>query len=458
MTKMIAFFSLTVLVALTAPVGLAQTAGRARKPAWLATARSWSAPPQAAQPKQPQWKSTDEYNAFTAMANEKDPKKRVSLAEAFLQKFADTDFKANVHLAMMQSYQQLNDSAKAIDAGKKALEADPDNLGALSYLSFAFPFVFKPDDPEATSKLSRAESDARHGLEVLQKLQKPANVTDEQFNQYVKGQRAIFNGAVGFVALQRKDYAAAITSFKTGLEDNPSDVYTFYRLGLAYLYSSPPDYDHSVWYIARAVSLAKAAQDPAGAEIEKFLKRAYVNYHGNEQGLSDVLAQAAGSPNPPEGFKVASMETPKITGNANIDAFNQMAFPLRLGGEKAQKTWDALKGQPIELGGFIDTVEKGKDTATYLVRIDILERSKAAEGVYDIELKDTTQPDVKNLRKGDPVTFKGTLTAYTATPNLLLSVDGEITTPLPDQPPAKPKPKPKRKPTTTHRPARGTGG
>ena len=199
------------------------------------------------------------------------------------------------------------------------------------------------------------------------------------------------------------------------------------------------------------MSLAKASQNPAGTEIEKYLKRAYVNFHGNEQGLSDIIAQAAGSPNPPEGFKVAPMETPKPTGNPNVDAFNQMTFPLKLGGEKAQKTWDALKGQAIELGGFVDSVEKGSDAGTYMVRIDILDQSKSASGVFDLEIKDGTQPNVKNLITGDPVTFKGTLTAYSATPNLVLSLNGEITSPLPDQPPAKAKPKAKPKPRTTTR-------
>jgi hypothetical protein len=88
----------------------------------------------------------------------------------------------------------------------------------------------------------------------------------------------------------------------------------------------------------------------------------------------------------------------------------------------------------------------------------VLEQSKAASGVYDIELKDTTQPNVKNLSKGDPVTFKGKLTAYTATPNLVLSIDGEITTPLPEKAPVKEKPKPKGKPSTTRRPTRRTQG
>jgi len=442
MKKTMALGSMILLTSLTGatPAGGAERA--VRKPARLVPTRLEYAASPAPQAKQPQWKSRDEYDAFNAMATEKDPNKRISLAEAFLQKFSTSDFKDSAYVVEMQTYQQLNQPDKAVDAARKALEANPDSREALGFLSYVFPFMFKADDPEATSKLSRADSDARHGLEVLQKWQKPQGATDEQFNTAVKGLRSVFNNAIGFVALQRKDYAAAQTSFKAAAEDNPGDVYTFYRLGLAYLYASPADYDHAVWYIARAVSLAQASKNPAGDEIDKFLKRAYVNYHGNDQGLQDIVTQAATSPNPPDGFKVAPMEVPKATGNPVVDAFNTMTFPLKLGGEKAQKTWDALKGQTIELGGVVDSVEKGADADTSLVRIGILDQTKAA-GAYDIELKDSTQPHAKYLQKGDVVRFKGTADSYATTPNLVLTLVGEITTDLPDKPPTKEKPKPK---------------
>jgi len=444
MKKKTVFLSFTLFVGLALCWGGPREAANVGKAAGLGPVQALQAPPQAA--KQPQWKSREEYDAFSAMAAEKDPQKKVSLAEAFLAKFANSDFKANAYILMAQTYQQLGQGDKAIDAGRKALAADPDNLDALSYLSFVFPFIFKGDDPDATTKLSRAESDAKHGLEVLAKLQKPPNVAEDQFNQAVKARRSVFNSAIGFVALQRKDYASALAALKLAGEDNPSDVYTFYRMGLAYLYSTPPDYSPALWYMARAVSLARASQNPAGPEIEKFLKRAYVNYHGNEEGLPDVINQAASSINPPEGFKVEAMKVPEKTGNPNIDNFNELATPLKLGGERAQKLWDIIKGQDIGLGGYVDSIVPGTEAGTFLVHIDILDQSKAADGVYDIELKDSTQPNVKNLSKGEIVRFQGKIDSYTATPSLVLTVVGTIIdpNPLPEAPKAKPKPKPTR--------------
>ena len=74
------------------------------------------------------------------------------------------------------------------------------------------------------------------------------------------------------MALQKKDYPNAITSLKAATDDNPSDWYAVYWMGLSYLYSTPRDYDHAIWYDARAVDLAKAGKDPNADAWEKYLK------------------------------------------------------------------------------------------------------------------------------------------------------------------------------------------
>jgi tetratricopeptide (TPR) repeat protein len=387
------------------------------------------------------WKSQDEYNAYTAMHNEKDVQKKIALAEAFLTKYPDSAVKNYVYAEMLDAYNAANDYAKVSETAKKLIESDPNNLAALRYLSFLFPFTFKPDSPDATAAMSRAESDAKHGLDLLAKAPKPANMSDDQFQQALKPLRAIFNGAIAFVALQQKDYPAAITSYKASLEDNPNDMYGNYRLGIAYLMSSPADYNNGFWYLARALSLARASKAPDAAGIEKYLDQAYTNYHGNKEGLEDIITQTASSPNPPDGFQVAALKPPEKTGNPNIDSFNQLAFPLKLGGTRAQQTWSQLKGQPLGLGGFVNSVEKGEDPKTFSVKIS-LDQAKA-ETDYDIILVDSTQPKVADLSVGDPVRFQGTIDSYTASPSFSLTlVDGKIN----DDDIAAAAAKPKRKP------------
>ena len=411
----------------------------------------WAASPPAPQEKKPQWKSRDEYDAYQAIVGEQDPNKKIQLAQAFLEKFKDSDFKDLAYLEVLGAYLRLGDGIKAVEAGQKALEANPDNLDAHTRVAYLFPFAFRLDDPDVAAKLSRAESDAKRGLEVLQKAQKPENVTEDQFNQRFKASRAVFNSLLGFVGLQRKDYAGAVTSLKAAAEDNPSYSYGFYWLGLSYLNLTPRDYDNAVWNMARAISLAKAARDPNADPWEKYLRQTYIGYHGNDEGLADIVTQTASSSTPPEGFKVGPMEVPKETGNKSIDAFNQTFFQLKFGGERAQKLWDGLKGEPFGVGGYVENVEKGTEPGVYVVRIDVLEQSRSAEGMYDIELRDSTQPNVKNLSKGDAVHFKGTISAYTATPNLVITLDSATINDdeIPEQPKVAPKPKPKPRPRAT---------
>ncbi len=448
MRKNTALWTLALLVSLSSGATAGEVANHPGRSADLAIVDRTEAPPQAAQAKPTTWSSRDEYDAYTALAKAT-PANLVPLADAFLQKYPNSFMKADVLAREMGAYAQSGDMTKAMETGQKVLQTDPDNLAALRFLSYTFPFLYKSDQADATTALSRADSDAHHGLEVLQKLQRPAGATDEQFQQAVKEFRSVFNSCIGFVALQKKDYAGALTALKAATDDNPSSWYAIYWMGTAYLLSTPHDYDHAIWYFARAVDLAKAGKDPNADGWEKYLKQTYVGYHGTDTGLSDIMTQAAASANPPEGFKVEQVKEPPKTGNNVVDAYNTMTFPLKLGGETAQKTWDSLKGQTIGLGGTVMSVEKGTEPNMYLVRIAVLDSTKSADG-YDIELKDSTQPDVKNLQKGDLLTYKGTADSYTATPNLILTLVGEVTSDLPDKPPVKGKPpahKPVHKPT-----------
>jgi len=444
MKKPTALWTLTLVVSLSCSAVAGEHASRSGQFLNPVLAARMQAPPQASQAKPTTWSSRAEYDAYMAFVKEA-PAKLIPLAEAFLQKYPNSFMKNDVEVRLMSAYAQTNDMAKATDTARKLLDSDPDNLDALAFLSYVFPFTFKDSDANKAAELTRAAGDARHGLDVLQKLQKPANVTDAQFEAYVKPKRALFNSTAGFVALQNKDYANAVPNLKAAVADNPSDIYAFYRLGLADLYSTPPDYNNAIWNMARAVALAQANNDPSAGDINNFLKQAYISYHGTDTGLTDIIALAKSSPTPPDGFKVDQMKEPEKTGNNSIDAFNTLTFPLKLGGVTAQKQWDAVKGQPISgLGGTVTSVDKGTDPDTYVLHIAVLPATEAAEG-YDIELKDATQPNVKNLQKGDSVLFKGTLDSYVATPTFVLTLVGEVTSDLPDKPPTKPR-------TPVHRP------
>ena len=440
------------LVALSLMIGLVSAAAAQRRAnfnlnaALLATGPMlYASPAGAAQASV--WKSQDEYNAYMAMHNEKDNQKKVALAEAFLAKYTDAapQVKGYVYTEMLATLQQIGDSAKAIATAKDLLKIDPNNLEALRYLSFTFPFTFKPTDADAADQLSQGETNAKHGVELLGKVPKPANMSDEQFQTAIKPVRATFNSTVGFVALQRKDYAGAVTALKAALEDNPNDLYASNWLGTAYLYSTPPDYSNGLWYLARADALAKSSKGADESQINKYLSERYACYHGSDDGLDAVKNQAASSPNPPADFQIAALAAPAPTGNPNVDNFNKLTYRLKVQGcpEIPQQIWPQLKGQPLGLGGYVNSVDPGPDPNTFLVKIS-LDQSKAASG-YDIVLQDS-QPKVDDLAEGDPVRFQGTIDSYAATPTFSLTLtNGKINQDDIDAATAKAKSRPRRK-------------
>ncbi len=410
------------ILSFTASIAVALCVAAAQPAVAAAAAAPALGPAGEPQAKQPNWKSNEEYQAFSAMANEKDPNKQIAAAQAFLEKYKDSDFKYAACLAMMQAYRTLGKSDQAIESARKALEFSPDNLDALYFLSFSFPYVFNAKSPTADASLTQAETDAKHGLDVLRNTQKPANVPEEQFNSQAKSVRAGFNTALGFVALQRKDYAGALTALKAAADDNPNDNLIFSLMGQAYLFSKPPDYDNAIWYLARSAALAKAANSPNAASLQKYYSQVYVSRHGSDANKDDVLTQAATSVNPPADFKVAPAPKHASTGNQLIDAFFGYEDALKAGGDTEKQEWDGLKGQPFGGGGAVDSIEKGTEPNTYSVRIDITPESKAKEGTYDIELK-SAQADAKYLAKGDPVRFQGTISAYVTAPSFVLTLD-----------------------------------
>ena len=119
MKKTTALWTLTMLVCLSTGAAAAGVTNRSGRSAGLSLVNRMQAPAQAA-PAGPQWKSREEYDAFNAMATEKDPNKKISLAEAFLQKYANSDFKDQAYLVEMQTYQQTEPDGQGVGCWPKS--------------------------------------------------------------------------------------------------------------------------------------------------------------------------------------------------------------------------------------------------------------------------------------------------------------------------------------------------
>ncbi|MEJ2007547.1 MAG: hypothetical protein P8Z30_05210, partial [Acidobacteriota bacterium] len=422
MKKTTVLFSIMLLAGLFSLPNVLRAAGSPWGMLALTPASASPAPaPAAAQEKKPQWKSRAEYDAFEAFVKETDAHKRIPLIQAFIEKYPKSDFLANAYVAEMQTYGQLGETSNAIAGAKKALTADPDNLLALAYLSFTFPYTFKDSEPNAQADLSQAGQNAQHGLQLLQNMQKPAGVSQSQFETQVKTERATFNTAAGFVALQQKNYSQAIKSLEAAAQDNPTSSLVYSLLGQAYYNESPREINKAIWNLARATALAEDAKSPNAAQLKKFYSQVYEARHGSNAGEDQVLAQAKSSDSMPADFSVAPPPHHAATGNPNVDAFYKLQDALAVGGDTAQENWAQLKGQPLGLVGHVDSIQPTSTPKTYQVRVDILPQSQSQPGTYDVVLNDS-QANVKYLQPGDALRFQGNIASYTTNPNFVLTV------------------------------------
>lgn len=229
MNKVLTVFA---VVALAACLAWGQTApAPARSPAQ-------AQPGQAAAKKLPAPKSQAEFDALQQLQKAitdpaATPDAKILAAEEFLAKFPDTDFKYQMYMLEMQCYQDKNDAVNTLDAASKVLKDDPDNLMALVTAAQVVAMRTRDTDLDRDQKWKMGEDYARHAITLLNTMVKPEQLTEEQFQGTKNGGLAQAYGALGLIAVHRKQFGAAEEDFKKASELEKDPLY-FWHLGRAY--------------------------------------------------------------------------------------------------------------------------------------------------------------------------------------------------------------------------------
>jgi hypothetical protein len=314
-----------------------------------------------AQPQQQKKEIKDpaEYNAYVGAIQQKDPAAKISGLEAFVTQYPNSVMKEDALEALMGAYQQSGNQDKMVATAQRILQADPNNLQALALLTYSARANMEAGK-DAPKNLADATQYGTKGLQALQTAQKPDGMPDADFAKLKTQAGIIFNGAVGFAALQSKDYKSAQDHLRAAVEQEPNDIRNVYPLALAYLTGTPPDYVNGLFFIARAANLA--AGSPGQPQIEAYGKSQYSKYHGSDQGWTDVLATAKTTPLPPSGFTITQYVPPTpaqqahdLVNGKTPDDIKKLSFAdwelvLSAGSpEDAEKVWSVIKGVPLQM-------------------------------------------------------------------------------------------------------------
>src|SRR5262249_19676316 len=134
---------------------------------------------------------------------------KASALEAFLQTYPNSVMKEDALVQLMGAYQQAGDAQKTIDAASRVLQANPNNVRALAFLAYYYRATAAQGGPQMQQNLDKAKDYGEKGLQALHNMTKPQGMSDDDFKKFHNETSAIFEGAVGFAALQAKNYPEA---------------------------------------------------------------------------------------------------------------------------------------------------------------------------------------------------------------------------------------------------------
>jgi tetratricopeptide (TPR) repeat protein len=387
-----------------------------------------SAAQAAATSSQKQVKDPAEYNAYVNAAQQTNPAQKAQALEAFLQTYPNSVMKEDALVQLMSAYQQANDAQKMVDAANRVLQVNPNNVRALALLTYYYRATTTAQN--LAQNLDLVQKYATQGEQALHNMTKPDGMSDTDFTKFHNELSAIFEGGLGFVALQKKDNASAAKDFREAIsEESQPTIADVYPLAQADLEAKPMN-PEGFWFIVKA---SQMAQGDGQQQILEYGRKKYIRYHGKEDGWSDLVAQAKASSSimPPAGFTVAAAPPPPSPAEQAADLVKskdpkQMSFAewelvLSSGNQQAADTvWNAIKDKAVKLGANVISASASK--VMLAGSADDIDDKKP-----DITLTMAKPIPAKLIPAvGSLMQFQGTVSSYTPNPFMMTMTDGTL--------------------------------
>jgi hypothetical protein len=387
---------------------------------------------QGAQPGQITIKDPTEYNDYTNAIGQSTPAAKAAAIEQFLTKYPNSVVKNDLLEVLMASYQGAGDQAKTLDTADRLLAVDPGNLRALFievYLEGTQAST-KTTPADAQPILDKAAAQAQTGLTAA----KPANMAQADYDKLKSATTPIFYGAIAKDDDNKKDFAGAITAFTNELKAYPDPASTqsgpglndTYLLGQAYAQQTPPDTKNAAWFLTRAAQFAPPQAKP---QIEKAAEYFYNKYHGSMDGYPAVqtLAQAnlfptdaynpTPAPPPPSPADLAAQTVASTPDLKSLSLADKEFILFNGKPEDAQKVWDVMKGQRVEVPGMV--ISATADSVQVAVTEDN-KQSKKADFTINMKTPLKSVPAI-----GATATYDATFDSYVANPPMITLSGGE---------------------------------
>ena len=371
-----------------------------------------------------------EYNAYTAAANEKNPPAQLKALDDFAAKYPNSCLMNYIYPLYYQNYAAQKNFPKVVEYVDKMLALGDrltpgEKYQAYSGRAFAFNNTANPDAATAQA----AYKAALEGARSVDALPKPEGMDDAKWGEQKKQAILGFHSTAAAAAMAAKDYANAVTEYKTVLASNPDDFVANYYVGRAY--SAMNQQLDAIWAFARAAS-SKTANEKQAKQVKDYLRStALPKFQGGtvcdaltDAELNELLQLASTSVDRPASYKLISA--------ADLDTARKdmtiasVVTDLKAGGDKAKLTWTAACGLefPDVPGKLIENIA-GADVVELKLAFVTSEQEFDAKNTADMDVKIKTadQPEAAKLEKDSAPRFTGTLESYTPDPSFMLNWD-----------------------------------
>lgn len=178
-------------------------------------------------------KASPEETAFEAFRGATNSDTQIQLGEHFDQTYPSSGYEEHVDTILANLYQSKQDLQKFYATADKVLAKDPDNVSILTLVGWTIPHVYDANDPDASAKLDEAEKDETHALAVLAAMQKPGDLTQEQFDRAKTSAALQAHSGLGITYFRRTDYADSARELEFSTADPAqADAFDLYVLGI----------------------------------------------------------------------------------------------------------------------------------------------------------------------------------------------------------------------------------
>lgn len=378
-----------------------------------------------------------EYDAYMAALNTRDPAKRATAMEVFAAWYPNSIVHNEALEHAMAAWTAAREPAKADFIAGKLLQLDAGNLHALAHRVYAGRTRALQGEKAAIAPMVAS---AEHGLAALPKWQKPASLDDAAFKRTKEQLGAVFNGALGFAALQAKDYDKARRYYRESVAAEPDNLQDVYQLAVSQLEGTPLD-ALGFWFAARAIAIARAAKNETAAnDIDRYVRSRYRIYRGSEEGWNELLARVvAGERAPPGGFvkSIPRVLTPAEFAVQLVEdndpgalSFADWALILRhrdatpANRVAAEKTWKAIVDKQQGGGTRIKIAVKVISATPDVIEAAITEEAQAGN-VSDLHVA-MARPLAPLPAVGSKIALVGMLSDYRPQPFLFTMIRAEL--------------------------------